>query len=73
MWWLYVDAPLAVGLALLPERLDKGEHLVSHRLEQLLGGGVLETRPAQPVLAGGEDRLLDGCAGAGGLALLQGV
>ena len=65
--------PLAVGLVLLPERLDKGEHLVSHRLKQLLGGGVLETRPAQPVLVGSEDRLLDGCTGARGLALLQRV
>ena len=67
-------APLAgVGLALLPERLDEGEHPVSHRLEQLLGSGVLETRPAQPVLIDAEDRLLDGCAGARGLALLKGV
>ena len=66
-------ATLAVGLALLPERLDKREHPVSHRLEQLLGGGVLETRPAQHVLVGGEDRLLYGCAAARGLALLQGV
>ena len=73
MWSLYVEPPLAVGLPLLPQRLDKGKHPVSHRLEQLLGGGVLEMRPAQPVLVGREDRLVDGCAGARGLALLQGV
>ena len=66
-------APIAVSLPLLPERLDKGEHPVSHRLEQLLGGGVLETRPAELVLLGGEDRILDGLAGAGSLGFFERV
>ena len=65
--------PLAVRLPLLPERLDKGEHLVAHRLKHLLRRGLSKARPAELVLLGGEDRILDKLAGAGGLALLQGV
>ena len=63
----------AVAVPVLPEGLDEGEHLVAHRLEHLLRGGLLEARPAEIVLVGGEDRLLDGLAGAGGLALLERV
>ena len=57
----------------LAQRLDEGEHVVAHRLEHPLGREVLETRPAQSALAGGEHRLLDRVAGAGGLALLARV
>ena len=66
-------APLADCLPLLPERLDEGEHSVAHRLKHLLRRGLFEARPAELVLLGGEDRILDGFAGAHGLALLQGV
>ena len=54
-------------------RLDEGEHLVPHRLEHLLRRKLLEARPPQRVLVGGEHRLLDRVAGAGGLALLARV
>jgi hypothetical protein len=59
--------------SLQPEGLHEGEHLVAHRLEHLLRGRLLEARPAEIVLVGGEDRLLDRLAGAGGLALLPRV
>ena len=52
-------ASLTVGLPFLPEGFDEGEHPIAHRLEHLLGGGLLETRPAELVLVGDEDRLLD--------------
>ena len=64
-------APLAVGLPLLPERLDEGEHSVAHRLKHLLRRGLFEARPAELVLLGGENRILDGFAGAGGLGLFE--
>ena len=54
-------------------RLDEGEHPVPHCLEHLLRRKLLETRPAQSVLVGGEHRLLDRLAGAGGLVLLARV
>ena len=66
-------APLAVGLPLLPERLDEGEHCVPHRLKHLLRRGLLEARRAELVLLGGEDRILDGPAGAGGLGFFERV
>ena len=66
-------APLAVPLPLLPERLDEGEHSVAHRLKHLLRRGLFEARPAELVLLGGEDRILDGLAGAGGLGLFERV
>ena len=54
-------------------RLDEGEHPVAYRLEHLLRRKLLETRPAQSVLVGGEHRLLDRLPGAGGLVLLARV
>ena len=57
----------------LAQRFDEGEHLVPHRLEHRLGRKLLETRPTQSVLAGGEHRPLDRVAGAGGFALLERV
>ena len=57
----------------LTHRFDEGKHLVAHRLEHLLRRKLPETRPAQPVLAGGEHRILDRVACAGGLALLARV
>ena len=62
-----------VGVSRLAQRLDEGEHPVPHRLEHLLRRKLLEARPAQRVLAGGEQRLLDRAAGAGGLVLLARV
>ena len=62
-----------VGVACLTDRLDEGEHPVPHRLEHPLGRQLLETRPAQGVLAGGERRLRDRAAGAGGLVFVAGV
>ena len=62
-----------VRVACLPDRLDEREHPIPHGLEHLLRRKLLETRPAQSVLVGGEHRLLDGVAGAGGLALLARV
>ena len=60
------------SLARIPRpahRLDEGEHPVAHRFEHLLRRKLLEMRPAQSVLVGGEHRLLDRLAGAGGLVL----
>ncbi len=58
-----------VRVSRLAQRLDEGEHPVPHRLEHPLGRELLESRPAQSGLAGGEQRLLDRAAGAGGLML----
>jgi hypothetical protein len=52
-----------------PEGLYEGDDAIAHRLR----GGLLETRPAQSVLIRREYRLLDGFAGASGLALLERV
>ena len=54
-------------------RLDEGEHPVAHGLEHPLRRKLLETRPTQIVLVGGEHRLLDRFAGAGGLVPLARV
>ena len=62
-----------VRVSRLAQRLDEGEHPVPHRLEHPLGRKLLEARPAQSVLVGGEQRLLDRVAGAGGLVLLARV
>ena len=62
-----------VRVARLAQRFDEWEHPVPHRLEHPLGRKLLETRPAQSVLAGGEQRLLDRVAGAGGSMLLARV
>ena len=62
-----------VRLPRLAHRFDEGEHPVAHRLEHLLRRKLLETRPTQSVLVGGEHRLLDRVAGAGGLMLLTRV
>jgi hypothetical protein len=64
---------LLLGAAVAAQRLDEGEHLVLDRGKHLLRGRVLEPRPAQVVLLGLEDRLLDRLAGADGLALAQRV
>src|SRR5207249_10111636 len=66
-------APLAVGVALLAERLDERKDLVAHRLEHLLGSGLLEARPAELVLGLGEYWLLDALPRPRRLALLQRV
>ena len=71
-----VGGIVRIAVAAVPvaaEPLDEGEHLVAHRGEHRLRRGLLEAGPAQVVLAGGEHRLLDRLADAGGLALFQGV
>jgi hypothetical protein len=45
----------------------------AHRFEHLLRRALLKSGPAQLRLRRREDRLLDGLAGAGGLALLEGL
>ena len=57
----------------LAEGLDEGEHPVAHGLEHPLRRELLESRPAQSGLAGGEQRLLGRAAGAGGSVLLARV
>ena len=57
----------------LAHRFDEGEHLVAHRLEHLLRRKLLETRPTQSILVGGEHRLFDRVAGTGSLTLLARV
>ena len=66
-------APIAVNLPLLPERLDEREDPVAHRLKHLLRRGLFESRPAEIVPLGGEDRILDRLAGAGSLGFFERV
>jgi hypothetical protein len=69
---------VAVGAATLAagglaDGLDEGKGVIPHGGEHLVGGGLLEAGPAELVLCGGEDGVLDGLLEAVGLVFLEGV
>ena len=64
---------LGVGRPIPTEAAQEREHLLANGLMHHPRFEVLELRPAQQLLAGAEDRILDRLAGAAGLAFGQGL